>query len=663
MARGVWELSTSQKLELSEEKKLRRLGVFVFYDPQGVVDDYIVFLLESMRKVCTEIVTVCNGILTEEGYNRLSRWSETILCRENAGMDAGALKDFFTNLRSREYWSNFDELVWFNDTCYGPLVPMDKVFEEMNQRDPCDFWGISIHAKSNAKWPGSKQPGIAEHLQSYFIVIRRPLLRDERFYSFWKDMKISNNFNLTVSNYELSLTQTFASWGYTYAAFCDTRKLDTNPDCVCNPTADAMYRLVSQYRCPFVKRKNFIRTNAEATVSTNGEQVMRSMSYIRSHTTYDTALIYHNLMRLYDQELWQGNLCLSFTLSSEYSANDSTPPALIVAELDHEDSIQELSESLYSRPKSCDLNVVTRCEELIPVIKKFFPSCEITFLPSRPQGLASLFLVLNQIETDKYTYFCILQEVWGKPLNSLHISESSIRFSLYGNLVAGPHFIRNVLYTFESEPLLGILNPPIFPQSRTATLTCFNLTQAAKDYGIALPHRLSDYKAFCQPSVWCRKEVVLSVLEKLNHSTPPMSPGVLEHLLCFIALNIGYSCGEVKECRQAACLQESQRWLIDGFYSGNIDLELFQKRQNFQIVAAIRSGRCKPEEANITPSALRKLLWETVIYWFEKKLNPHISSSKKDTFFLGIRDVYDAYCRVAKVQHHSSKNQQRTSKK
>ena len=169
MAGGVWEFSTSLKLELPKEKKLRRLGVFVFYDPQGVVDDYVVFLLASMRKVCTEIVTVCNGFLTEEGHDRLAQWSETVFCRENTGMDAGALKDFFTNLRSKEYWNTFDELVWFNDTCYGPLVPMDKVFEEMKQREPCDFWGITIHARSNAKWPGSKQPGIAEHLQSYFI--------------------------------------------------------------------------------------------------------------------------------------------------------------------------------------------------------------------------------------------------------------------------------------------------------------------------------------------------------------------------------------------------------------------------------------------------------------------------------------------------------------
>lgn len=85
MAGGVWEFSTSQKLELPKEKKLRRLGVFVFYDPQGVVDDYVVFLLASMRKVCTEIVTVCNGFLTEEGHDRLSQWSETIFVEKTPG--------------------------------------------------------------------------------------------------------------------------------------------------------------------------------------------------------------------------------------------------------------------------------------------------------------------------------------------------------------------------------------------------------------------------------------------------------------------------------------------------------------------------------------------------------------------------------------------------
>ena len=145
---------------------MRRLGVFIIYDPQGIVDDYVLYLLGEMRTTCTELITVCNGKLTEEGKSRLLCHSDYVFCRENHGMDAGALKDFFTNLTSREYWSSFDELVWFNDTCYGPLHPMKEVFAEMEQRESCDFWGITAHARSNTRWPGRRNTGIEEHLQS-----------------------------------------------------------------------------------------------------------------------------------------------------------------------------------------------------------------------------------------------------------------------------------------------------------------------------------------------------------------------------------------------------------------------------------------------------------------------------------------------------------------
>ena len=69
---------------------MKRLGVFVFYDPQGVVDDYVLYLLGAVRSVCTEMVTVCNGKLTDEGRERLSQYSDAVFCRDNQGMDAGA---------------------------------------------------------------------------------------------------------------------------------------------------------------------------------------------------------------------------------------------------------------------------------------------------------------------------------------------------------------------------------------------------------------------------------------------------------------------------------------------------------------------------------------------------------------------------------------------
>lgn len=628
---------------------MNRLGVFVFYDPQGIVDDYVLFLLREMRKVCAEIVTVCNGKLTAEGKKLLSEYSGSIFCRENRGMDAGALKDYFTNLGAWEYWSSFDELVWFNDTCYGPLYGMDQVFAEMERREACDFWGMTVHAKSNAKWPGRKESGIGEHLQSYFIVVKNPLLRDLRFLQFWKEMHISDKFNETVANYELSLTETFASWGYTYAALCDTRTRDTNPDCVCNPTADAMYLLVSRYACPFVKRKNFIRTYAEATVHTNGEQVTRTMRYIQSKTNYDTALIYRNLMRLYDESMWQSSLCLSYSLPSECSPADGPSPAsLIIAEINHEDTAIELADILTGLPDNCDLVIATDSSALVPIIEGCMPSCLVTVVPEMRRGMVSLFQVLKQLDIEKYGYFCVLSETWGEPSNDMHIPESSIRFSLWGNLVGTPHFIRNVLRLFEENPCLGILEPPVFPQSRNMKTVSFPREQMAADYGIRLPCKLGDGNAYSRSSLWCRKEVILSVLEKLSGTGPIMDSQTLACLVGDIALESGFYSAEVMEERQAACILEEKRQLETLLHKGAENTKLLHYRQLFQKVAMINSGACAPEEANVTPSEMRKLIIAAALFYVEKRVNPSISQEKRDTFFLGIRDVCRAYRRLKK---------------
>ena len=627
---------------------MRRLGVFIIYDPQGIVDDYVLYLLGEMRTTCTELITVCNGKLTDEGQSRLLCHSDYVFCRENHGMDAGALKDFFTNLTSREYWSSFDELVWFNDTCYGPLHPMKEVFAEMEQRESCDFWGITAHARSNTRWPGRRNTGIEEHLQSYFIVVKQPLLGDDRFWRFWKGLVISNDFHETVANYELSLTTTFASWGYRYAVFCDTRSRDTNPDSVCNPTAEAMYLLVSRYRCPFVKRKNFIRTKTEALVHTNGEQVYRTVQYIREHSSYDTSLICQNLMRLYDQRLWRGNMCLDYILSKEHSSGEQVPPALILAELDREDTIWELAACLNAVTENCMLRVVTRRKELTEAIRNQLPGCAVSVLPDRSAGLASLFAILDGEEIERYSYFCFLQENWGEPGNNLHLTESSIRFSLYGNLVNGENYIRNVLRTFEAESLLGVLEPPVFHQSMLKGYGRHKTrTEYASAYGILLSDRYGEAPIVCQGSCWCRREVVSAVRARLDSRLAGMEDGALECLLGDIALSGGFYCAQVAEARQAACLLENQRWMIDSMQNQ----KLFAVKRQLQIVASINSGKMEPKNAPVSLFELRKLLGTMLCYRVEKIFNPHIPQEKKDTFFLGIRDVFHAYRRVAAAMH------------
>lgn len=607
------------------------------------MDDYVLYLLRQMRSVCSELVTISNGTPTDEGMKRLSQNSDTLFCRENQGMDAGALKDFFTGLCPREYWTGFDELVWFNDTCYGPLIPMEDVYREMERREPCDFWGITLHAKSNANWPGSKKTGIQEHLQAYFVNVNQRILKDNRFFSFWKDMEVSNNFNATVANYELAMTEAFTSWGYQCGVYCDTRNLDTNPDYVCNLTAEGMYLLVSRYRCPFVKRKSFIRTKPETLVHANGEQASRVMDYIRSHTLYDTFLIYRNLMRLYDQSLWRGNLCHDYILCADHSSDEPVPASLILAELDHEDSVWELAELLDSLPENCVLEAVTRVESLVGIIQKQLPVQRVRVLPEAQSGLASLFAVLWEDPSERYDYVCILQENWGNPDNALHLPESSTRFCLYGNLVNGPHFIRNLLHAFEKAPLLGIMEPPEFPQAQVPGKQKRKTTQAyAAACAVTLPWKQGPKPIVSQPSLWCRREIISAVGNQLGSRLADMEDGALECLISYIALSEGYYCAEVMEQQQAACLLENQRWIVD--CQKHQKLLLYRKR--LQAVSAINSGRIKPEDSPVSAFELLQMLIVCIVYSIEKKFRSDIPQEKKESFFLGVRDVYHAYRRV-----------------
>ncbi len=111
-----------------------RLGIFLTYDPEGIVDDYIGYLLEDISPMFSKLIIVCNGFLLPESRKKLEKYSQNIFVRENIGFDFCAWKEsmfeYFGYARVREY----DELVLFNDSFFGPLHSFSQVFEDMEGR-------------------------------------------------------------------------------------------------------------------------------------------------------------------------------------------------------------------------------------------------------------------------------------------------------------------------------------------------------------------------------------------------------------------------------------------------------------------------------------------------------------------------------------------------
>lgn len=102
-------------MKIQDESSVKRLGIFFFYDAEGVVDDYIPTLLNGFRPYLSEMTIVCNGKLNEAGEKILSSYTNNLIVRPNEGFDVWAYKTAMESY-GWEKLVSFDEVVLFNAT-------------------------------------------------------------------------------------------------------------------------------------------------------------------------------------------------------------------------------------------------------------------------------------------------------------------------------------------------------------------------------------------------------------------------------------------------------------------------------------------------------------------------------------------------------------------
>ena len=66
---------------------------YLFYDAQGIVDDYVPYKLQALRPFADHIFVVSNSKLTAEGRQLLEGVADTVWARENIGFDVWGYKE------------------------------------------------------------------------------------------------------------------------------------------------------------------------------------------------------------------------------------------------------------------------------------------------------------------------------------------------------------------------------------------------------------------------------------------------------------------------------------------------------------------------------------------------------------------------------------------
>ena len=177
---------------------MRRLAAVAHWDPDGLAGPPVVRLLGQLAAVCDEVVLVPTSPLQPQARDRVTPLADLVE-RENVGQDFLGWKTVLDERLGR----GFDEVVLTNDTYVGLLRHPRRMFADMADR-PVEYWGVTA----------SQQ--IVPHLQSFFLVLRSPVVRSRTFTEFWRRLRPAASRTEAIRTQELGLSRALDAAGFAY---------------------------------------------------------------------------------------------------------------------------------------------------------------------------------------------------------------------------------------------------------------------------------------------------------------------------------------------------------------------------------------------------------------------------------------------------------------
>lgn len=254
---------------------IKRLGIFCFYDKDGIVDEYIDYLLEEFTSCLCRLIIVINGNVSQLGMNVLKKYSSEIVIRKNEGFDAGAYKHILINYLGNIELRKYDEIAFCNDTFFGPLIPFRTIFSRMEHMT-CDYWGLNYTHND-----------IADYIHSYFLVFRKGALYDDSLYTYFVTNIHEKNLDYRVACGE------FEAGLFSYLHFERHKKFAYFARANNSHIYKSCNYCVKKYGVPIIKLKAFSK---EYLIEDNIKDLLL---YIYESMNYDITYILQAIKRRY----------------------------------------------------------------------------------------------------------------------------------------------------------------------------------------------------------------------------------------------------------------------------------------------------------------------------------------------------------------------------
>lgn len=529
---------------------MKRAGIFLFYDPEGKVDDYILGCLGSLQEHMDYLLVVSNSPLDETNRKRLESVSSEVMERKNVGYDVGAYRDGLRHL-GWDHMGDYDELVLFNYTFFAPIHPWAGLFERTDKWDT-DFWGITEHDEVRPH-PFLPKLVMPRHIQSHWIAVRASLSTTKDWRTYWEDMPPIESYNDSIQWHESRFTGYFNALGYRHEV---AYNVDDYPSA--NPVFDNA-SLLLQDGCPILKRRNLfhnpLHLDRFAIIGADMLEQARAAGY-------DTDLILSNLARTSKPRDLVTNAGLTWVVpqsaSEETYAAAATQKVLAVAHIFYADMAEEILQRLSVLPKGYYLVATTSNEEnqaqIRAVMERYGVEGEVRVVASNRGRDIGAFLVDCNDVLASGKWDIVVKIHSKKSVQDDYNAAQLFKTHLYDNLLNSRAHVANILAEFAAHPALGMVLAPLphmgYPTMGHAWFTNREPAQAvAKRLGINVPFD-KDMPLATYGSMFIARPQALTKLVNAGFKPEnfPVEGGykdgslahVLERLMAYAALSEGF---------------------------------------------------------------------------------------------------------------------------
>lgn len=424
---------------------MNRIAVYVYNDIEGEIKEYARFAVKALLNIADKLIVVINGKMKPLEVEKLQSPKVTVIERENTGFDFHAYREAFLSLTDAELCS-CDELVFTNNSVFGPIFPYTEIFGTMKSRE-VDFWGITKHPAINKRVKFFDfSTKIKEHIQTYFIVFRHNMIIDKKFRDYFAKMPKLETKKDAIGKIEVNLTEHFKKLGFTYDTFVDDSVFEYNVPNAMQYLPDIM---IEKYSVPFIKKTAFGSRYDLAQRETLGGRTKRAFDYIKTKTNYDISLITQEIIQNYPYDNILKFLKLDFPLSDTQRQNFSPDKSAIFydcSNLEINKMIEPYLERLYGL---IDIYIINKENYDFKVT-----GAKLRFLDNHKNYYEQI-----QALSKTYKYMCFIIP------DSKAISKMSfIQKTDYVNhflscTIASKFYISNVIETFKNNSFLGVLTP------------------------------------------------------------------------------------------------------------------------------------------------------------------------------------------------------------